>query len=355
MRGPRKRLRELPLAWPNVAASRLVGVLGVLIAAALIGCAASSEDAALDKVTLTSNSWLSSAVEHIALDGGFFAEEGLDVEFIAWHRGGAALPALSEGDLDVAVTAPLNPRYFNVIQRGGRLRLVAARAVYDPYGCPYAAFIARPELLESGRLGDAASLLGLRLSGSRSGTTSYAWDRLLTSGGLTSSDVEMHYIPHEAKLDSFANNRVDVATASEPWTTRLLHSGHARVWRKLADVLPGRQSTYLLFGQRILDERRDLGRRFLRAYQKAARAYSTLGKTEQHLEIVARRTQLDRDELLEMCWPPWSEDGRIDPFTLQEYQEWALERGLIDAIVPFESLVDEWFLDQIDEPPSTSG
>ena len=45
-----------------------------------------------------------------------------------------------------------------------------------------------------------------------------------------------------------------------------------------------------------------------------------------------------------MCWPQVSVDGYIGGRSLQEFQVWALEEGLIDAIVPREQLVDDRFL-----------
>jgi NitT/TauT family transport system substrate-binding protein len=324
-------------------------------AAALLACGEPSAEPRLEKVTLSSTRWLSSAVEHIALDRGFFEDEGLDVEVVMMHRAGAALPALSQGDLDVAVTGPLNPRYFNIIQRGGRLRLVAARAVHATDACAYAGIVARTDLLQSGRLDDFESLRGLIISTERTSSNYYVWSRLLRDAGLTLGEVELRDIPTVAKIDAFAKGLIDASTVSEPWVTRLVATGDTRVWRKMADVLPDHQSTFLLFGKRLLDERRDLGRRFLAAYQRAARVYNEEGKSERHIEIVARRTQFDRQELEAMCWPPWSKDGRVDARTLSEYQEWALAEGLIDEVVPFETLVDEAFLDEIDQARMASG
>jgi len=189
-------------------------VLTLLLAAALSGCTGGTEDNGLEKVTFSTTLWLSSAVGHIAQDRGFFEDEGLDVEFIVWQRNGAAMPALAQGQIDVGTTGPLNPRYFNLIQRGGRIRLVAARGVHATEGCAYAALVGRTDLMDSGRLSDAASLRGLRISTERTNSNYYTWDRLLVSGGLTMDDVELRDIPSLAKLDAFAQGRIDAGDTS---------------------------------------------------------------------------------------------------------------------------------------------
>jgi len=297
----------------------------------------------LEKVSFATSAYLSSAVGYIAQELGFFTDAGLEVEFLRLNSSSAALPSMSQGRIDIAVTGQLGPRHFNLIHRGGRVRFVAARTVYAANGCGYAAFVARSDLLDSGRLTDPASLRGLRITTERTSSGYYQWSRLLDKAGLSMDDVELNYLPPAARIDGLAKGLIDVATATEPWTTRLVQSGHARLWFPMGYVLPDHPGTFLVYGRRLLDERRDLGRRFLAAYMRAVRLYVEEGKSQRVVEIVARHTKFDPQQLREMCWPSWSHDGRIESDTLEEYQEWALREGLIDAIVPFGELVDEGF------------
>ncbi|HLF55968.1 MAG TPA: ABC transporter substrate-binding protein [Thermoanaerobaculia bacterium] len=316
------------------------------LAAAILAAAAcgAPRPSGLERVTFMMPRYLSSAVGFIAQERGFFEREGLDVELEISNREGNALPGLVQGRIDVYTTGPLSPKYFNVVHRGARIRFVAAAGVYATQGCAYAATVARRELVESGRLTDYASLRGLRISSDRSASSYYLWRRILALGGLTDDDVELIDVPTTTKLEALANGRIDVTTAVEPLVTQLVRHGDGVVWHPTSDVLPDRPSAYVVFGPRLLDERPDLGRRFLAAYTKAAAAYREEGKSERHLAILERETRLGRDDLLAMCWTPWSPDGRIDPVPLREYQEFALGEGLIDAVVPFEQMVDESFL-----------
>jgi NitT/TauT family transport system substrate-binding protein len=296
-------------------------------------------------VRLAVGSYLTDAIAFVAQEQGLFAAQGLAVELVVLNKAGAALPALAAGEIDAASTGLLNPRVFNVIERGGKLRIVAARTFYDPDGCAHEAFVARAELLDSGRLATPAGLAGLRITTERTGSNYYYFSRLLAQGGLAFDDVEMVEMPVPSRGEAFAKGMIDVATASEPWATRMTRDPGVRVWKRVAEVLPGRQSSFLVYGERLLGPRRDLGRRFLAAFLEAARRIREEGASPRNVEAVARWTRLDPQELRVMCWPPTPVDARPDPRTLDEYQAWALANEMVDQVSPFEALVDPGFFD----------
>ncbi len=309
--------------------------------------------AAGDRVVFRVAKRLSSAVAHIALAEGYFADEGLDIELFWSDSSGIVIPSLAQGKVDVSTTGQFDAAFINVIERGARIRLVAARTVHAKDRCGYFSFVARSELVDSGRLDEPSGLSGLRIATERTAGSYYYWSLLLTESRLTFDDVEIVDVPHAAVPSALALGRVDVASQAEPWPTRSVQTGKARIWRSVADVLPDRQSSFLVFGRRLLDERPDLGHRFLAAYLRGVNQYVAEGKSPRNIEIVASQTKMSHEELLEMCWPQVVIDGRIDPSSLQHYQEWALEEGMIDAIVPLEQLVDDRFLPPSDEVVTT--
>lgn len=290
---------------------------------------------------------LSSVVAHIALAEGYFADEGLDIKLFWANSSAIVIPSLAQGKVDVSTTGQFDASFINVIERGARIRLVAARTVHTAGACGYFSFVARSDLIDSGRLEEPALLSGLRIGTERTAGSYYYWSLLLARSRLTFDDVEIVNVPDPVKPDAFALGRIDVTSQAEPWVTRSVQTGKARIWKSVADLLPNHQSSFLVFGRRLLDDRPDLGRRFLSAYMRAVHQYVAGGKSPRNIEIVASQTKMGRDELREMCWPQVVVDGQIDPSSLQQYQEWALEEGLIDAIAPFEQLVDDRFL-----PPS---
>ena len=99
-------------------------------------------------------------------------------------------------------------------------------------------------------------------------------------------------VPDDLKVEAIARDLVDVATTIEPKVTRLVSSGDGKVWLPVAAATPDRQNTFLLFGARLLHERRDLGRRVMAAYL-AGRAQYLEGKTDRNVRILAARTRMD--------------------------------------------------------------
>ena len=160
---------------------------------------------------------------------------------------------------------------------------------------------------------------------------------------MTTDDVVLKSVPDDLKVEAITRDLVDVATTIEPKVTRLASSGDGKVWLPVAAATPDRQNTFLLFGPRLLHQRRDLGRRVMTAYL-AGRAQFLEGKTDRNVRILAARTHMTEAEVRAMCWPTQSADPHIDPLGLEDFQKWALGEGLIDAIVPYSTLVDDGFL-----------
>ena len=126
----------------------------------------------------------------------------------------------------------------------------------------------------------------------RTAPSFYYWARLLERAGLTIDDVELKSVPDDLKVEAIARDLVDVATTIEPKVTRLVSSGDGKVWLPVAAATPDRQNTFLLFGPRLLHQRRDLGRRVMTAYL-AGRAQYLEGKTDRNVRILAARTHMD--------------------------------------------------------------
>ena len=322
--------------------SLLAASLTVLVP---LGCA--PRGAGRDVIRVATSAYLVDAAMFIGADEGIFAAHGLHVELVPLNRSGDAPPLLSKGEIDAASSGPLNSRTFNVIERGGDVRIVAARAYYATEGCVSDAFVVRPALLASGRVTGPASLKGLRVTTERSGSNYYYLSLLLAQGRLTLGDVEIVDMPVPMRGDALRKGLVDVATASEPWATRITREGSAVVWKRVSDVLPNRQSTFLLYGKRFLGAEHALGVRFLAAYLEAARRLRAEGKSSRNVEAIARHTRIDPGELRQMCWQPPPADPRPDPKTLAEYQSWAFRNDLLDAVAPYDRLVDTTFLDAL--------
>jgi ABC-type nitrate/sulfonate/bicarbonate transport system substrate-binding protein len=232
---------------PRRSARRCFG----LVLAGLAACSAPAEERS-QKVRLGIGTYLTDAVEIVAYERGIFAAHGVDVELVPVRSNSVMLATLLAGEVDAAACGPLNPRCFNIVERGADVRFVFARSHYAADGCAHDAFLVRADLLRSGRVSDPESLRGLRLTTERTGSNYFYFSRLLASGGLTMADVEIVDVPTASRLEAFVQGRIDVASATEPRVTRMTRDGAAVLWRRVADVLPDFQSSHMLFGERLL-------------------------------------------------------------------------------------------------------
>jgi len=114
----------------------------------------------------------------IAQDRGYFAEQGLDVEFVNFNNTADSIPALLQGQLDV-MSGLLTVNTLSAIAQGGNIKYVADRGYLDPAICSGNAFVARKGLVDSGELNDLSNLAGKKISTTKNTIAEYALDMLL--------------------------------------------------------------------------------------------------------------------------------------------------------------------------------
>ena len=136
----------------------------LLVSAVLCRPAAAQPAPATIKVVVIN--YLSYTPIFIAYEEGFFADAGVDVELLPVTRVSTAIPALIQGDVDV-LPAAIMPAYFNIINRGGLMKVVAGRGYNSTHGCAYSGIMARRSLLESGELATVDDMAGRRVSTER--------------------------------------------------------------------------------------------------------------------------------------------------------------------------------------------
>jgi NitT/TauT family transport system substrate-binding protein len=294
---------------------------------------------------------LSSAPLFIAADGGHLAAQGIDAEMLKMDQSARALPALIQGDLDVW-GGTLSLGILNAIARGANIRIVADKGYIPAGGCAYSGLIAGKALVDSGKPGSLDLLRGRRLAIQKVNFEGYYVEKLLGMARLKSNDVDLVDLPHEAEVGALQTGRVDLAATTEPWLSRALEAGCGILWMPAGKVIPDFQFACLVYGPSLLAEDPDLGRRFMIAYLAAVRQYNE-GKSERNLEILARRTGLDRAFLLRACWPAFRTDGRISSQSIMDFQDWGRSKGFLDRPVAIREFWDPRFVEQA-QPAGTA-
>ncbi|MCO6453576.1 MAG: ABC transporter substrate-binding protein [Caldilineales bacterium] len=303
-----------------------------------------AEPADPDRVKAVLLPYLAFAPLFIAEEEGYFQDRNIEMEYIQLSSGQEALPALLQGDIDINMPT-LNAGVINAVARGGRTQIVGSIVRFDNNDCVYSGLIGRQGFDLSSKTADEQ----LRVATNPAGTEGFYTDVWLNGYSDSLGDAKIEDLPPPALAEALAGNAMDLVHTSEPWLTRLLDGGDVELLAAAKDVIPGLEFAVIMYGPDLLVERPDVGRRFMAAYLQGVKQFNE-GKTARNLDILQKYTELDRDLLERICWPTIPADGALNTETVMTFQQWALDRNLIDAIVPVEELYDasyvEWAAEQ---------
>lgn len=295
------------------------------------------------KVKIASFPYITEAPFFFAQEEGYFAEQGLEVEFVRFERATDAMPALIAGEIVASTILPA-PALLNAIAGGGTIKIVVGKGYFDPTACVYSGLMVSPETMESGRLDDPANWVGLKVSTERGAATEYGIDLFLQKNGLSLDDIEIVDLPIFNRQEALTNGAIDIAAAGEPFITRFTNAGAAVMWQGFNILLPDFAFGTVAFGPTFLEEHPDVGQRFMIALLKGIAQYNQ-GKTARNLEIIAQYTQLDPAEIEQTCWQVMRADGEVNVQSILDFQTWAVAKGLVDVPVTAEQIYDPSFLE----------
>ena len=297
-----------------------------------------SAERELTKLRATVLPYFSFAPLYIAEAEGFFAAEGLAVEFVSLKGHGDSLPAVLRGEIDIDTMFTVG--VLNAVSRGENIRAVAARGTMTPDACPYSAFLVRPGRAEELSAMKPEDLRQLTFGVDPIWMDGFFLHQWLGERGLSLRDVKTKFLPAPAaRLEALRQGSLDVVFLSEPWITIARQSNAGELWLPVSKIAPDYPLNTIAFGPSMLSRTDDAGVRFLRAYLRAVARYAE-GKTPRNIEILAKATQLDPDLLHRMCWPVIPLDGKIDAESIVKFSVWAAQQGLADR--PLASADEIW-------------
>ena len=191
------------------------------------------------------------------VEGGFFTTAlGPDVKLqtSAFNAGPAAIEALLSGAIDATYIGP-NPAINGFVRSNGKaLRIVAGSTSGGAF------FVVKPQIR------NANDLKGKKIATPQlGGTQDVALRYWLKSKGLSSTlegggDVSVLPQENAQTLETFRSGAIDGAWVPEPWATRLILEGGAKVLVDERDLWPQQSftTTILIVRTEFLAERPDL-------------------------------------------------------------------------------------------------
>jgi len=286
----------------------------------------------------------SAAGSYIAAEKGYFAEEGIQAEFVPVGTADQ-VPAIVSGSADAAGAA-INVFLYNAFARGLPVKIVADHGA-NLKDASAGGWAVRKDLVDSGAYQGPASVRGWKVAlGNAGSTPDIALDRFLQTGGLRYEDVDLTILNFPDQIPAFANKVIDAAYWQEPFTTIAVERGLVVRGPIGYDVYPNQQIAGVLFGDKLLGDRQ-AGIRFLRAYTRGVRDYvkAMLDRDptlfEQVVPILIEHTTVKDRALFEKAIPSGL---KADPIpnvqSMIDDQEWFIAHGFVSQRVNVPDFVD---------------
>ena len=305
---------------------------------ASVGASASPSEAAAggEQVTLRLGYFpnVTHATALVGVESGTFAAAlGADVELETqtFNAGPEAVEALFAEALDATFIGP-NPAINAYAQSNGdAIRIISGSTSGG------ASFVVRPDIT------GPEQLSGTKLATPQlGGTQDVALRAWLAEQGLE-TDIEgggeVSILPQEnsATLDAFKAGEIDGAWLPEPWATRLVLEGGAKVLFDERDIWPEGQfvTTHLIVRTAFLEEHSDVVKKLLEGQVQATELVSAdaaAAQAQVNTQIEAITGKALDDQVLATAWDHL--EFTVDPVasSLQTSADHAIEIGLLDQV-----------------------
>jgi NitT/TauT family transport system substrate-binding protein len=271
------------------------------------------------KITFALTTQPQSTLVHVALNKGFFSEQGLDVQPLLHSFGKAALQSVLEGKADFATVAE-TPIMFSVL-RGERIFVLAnieSSTANNAVVAQVDAGIAKP-----------ADLAGKRIGFTPGTTSDFFLDSFLGAQGLTRQDIAPVPLKPDEMLDAMLAKKVDaVSTWNYPLTLIKRKFGAQSV------IFYDRQIYTETFNvaamQDFVRNNPQTVTRVLRALIRAEDFVSSHADEAQ--AILAEAIKIDKD-LVKEVWDAFNYRVRMEQsltITLEDETRWAMKNKLAE-------------------------
>jgi len=283
---------------------------------------------------------------YVALERGYFAERGLDVELVL-TRGGDTAFQVAGGTLQFAGGSP-DSAFFNGLKRGLPLMGLATLAL-NPPDISDTPLMVRKELHDSGAVTKVAQLKGRKIASLvPGGVVEYLLSLALKSGGLTMDDVQVIApLGFPQMVDALTTGAVDAALVAEPFGTMSVKKGVAVTLENKHDL--GEQLLWIQTNRDFAKDHPNVVTNFLIAYLKAARDIAKeTWRGDAIVQIMQKYTKVPPEITKAAAPPVIPPNGGLNLTSIMNQQRYHLSRGRLTYKdeIPADSFTDHSFLDQ---------
>jgi NitT/TauT family transport system substrate-binding protein len=298
-----------------------------------------------EMVKLGDLSAISNAAIYIAVEKGFFKEQGVNVEISNFASAAKMVPALVAGELEVSVGSA-SAGLFNAVAEKAPFRIVADKGqTREGYG--FSLLAVRKDLVDSGEVKTFKDLKGKKIAILAKGNIQhYLVGKMAEEVGLTINDVELTFLTAPNQVTAFETKAIDAAYAVEPWVARFAERGVAVRFRTPDQVkgLGPVQVGVIIYSGKFINERRPVAQRWMNAYIKAAELFHTRGTKDPEIAAILEKYTKVPAKVIQAAIPPYQDpNGRVLRENLADQAQWFSSNGMQQK-VSIESALDLSFL-----------
>lgn len=280
----------------------------------------------------------------VALDKGYFAQQGLDVTLEPFAGGPDPITLTASGELQFAAIGA-GPAFWNIISSGLPLKVIApGHAEGSPVATP---LMISKQACESGAIKSVADLKGKKVSVNARGATEYWLGQALATAGLTLDDIDLQVLPFPDAVAALAAGAVDAAMVGEPLATKAEQDGIAV--RLLSDFpVQGIQPTAIIGNSDFLADNPQAATGFVTAYLQASRDLTGPGfKDATNLAIIEKYTSVPAALVADAVQPVFAPDGELNVEGFSTLQEFFRARDQLeyDTDIDPNTFVDTQYVD----------
>ncbi|NNE84397.1 MAG: ABC transporter substrate-binding protein [Alphaproteobacteria bacterium] len=312
--------------------------------------------AAADKVKLGALRFTSHSGAFVAHEKGYFTAEGLEVELVFFQAAAPMAVAIASGDIDYGVTA-ISGGLINLANKGA-IKIIGG-ALVEEKG------VDGQKILVSNAAFDAGVTTPAKLAGRSFGITQtgssfhYMISQIAAKEGIAADDVSLKALQKVgAIIGALKSGQIDSWTIVPHIAKGLAGSGGAKIIGNVADYIDDYQVTTIFTSTKNATEKRDLTKRFLRAYSKGIADFNAnmIDKTEGEGGVDATTKLIHKyvyvERPLEKAAPPikagsmrLQPNAKLNLSSVRHQLEWFQGEGLVSKDITIDQLVDSSYVE----------
>ena len=330
---------------------QFVSLMGASLASTTISLPARADT----KIVVGALRLTSHSPTYIALERGYFAEEGFEVDLSFFESSAAAAVAVAGGDLDYGVTA-ISGGLMNLAQKGV-VKVIGGALAEDPEVSGHV-ILASNDAYEKG-LTEPSKLAGKTFGTTSAGSSfHYMLGRIAAGNDIPMSDITMRPLQKVgAIIGALTSSQIDAWVIQPSVANRMIAEGAAKKIGDFSEYDPNYQVTAVFTSTSIAENEKAQTELFLKALARGVADYNAafVDKTadaavvDELIDIVHKYVNVDTPR--EAFAPSLTESSMrineglaMSTTSIANQLEWMQSEGLVDEAITLDMLVDSSYV-----------